>query len=157
MEGNQLRHGIYRHTDRRWAHHRDGMEQPRYFWRPSIAPSGLVFYTGDMFPEWRGNIFVTSLSGQHLSRLVVDRLPFDDCALQDRFRHFRRDLYAVRLKLADDALIPVSRVAGDGQYCCCQAKQLDLQFCHDDFALIECSTRFTCASMNRSVSRFECG
>jgi len=49
-----------------------GMEQPRYFWRPSIAPSGLVFYSGDMFPEWRGNLFVTSLSGQHLSRLVLD-------------------------------------------------------------------------------------
>ena len=49
-----------------------GMEQPRYFWRPSIAPSGLVFYTGNMFPEWRGNIFVTSLAGQHLSRLVLD-------------------------------------------------------------------------------------
>jgi glucose/arabinose dehydrogenase len=50
----------------------EGMEQPRYFWRPSIAPSGLVFYTGNMFPEWRGNIFVTSLAGQHLSRLVLD-------------------------------------------------------------------------------------
>ena len=50
----------------------DGMQQPRYFWRPSIAPSGLMFYTGDMFPEWQGNLFVTSLSGQHISRLVLD-------------------------------------------------------------------------------------
>ena len=50
----------------------DAMEQPRYFWRPSIAPSGLMFYTGDMFPEWQGNLFVTSLSGQHISRLVLD-------------------------------------------------------------------------------------
>ena len=50
----------------------DGMEQPRYFWRPSIAPSGLMFYTGDMFPEWKGNVFVTSLSGQHITRLVLD-------------------------------------------------------------------------------------
>ncbi len=49
-----------------------GMEQPRYFWRPSIAPSGLIFYSGGMFPEWQGNIFVTSLSGQHISRLVLD-------------------------------------------------------------------------------------
>ena len=39
----------------------DGMEQPRYFWRPSIAPSGLMVFTGDMFPEWRGNLFVTAL------------------------------------------------------------------------------------------------
>lgn len=50
----------------------DGMEQPRYFWRPSIAPSGLMFYTGDMFPEWRGNLFVTALAGQHIARLVLD-------------------------------------------------------------------------------------
>lgn len=50
----------------------EGMTQPRYFWRPSIAPSGLMFYSGDMFPEWRGNIFVTSLSGQHIARLVMD-------------------------------------------------------------------------------------
>jgi glucose/arabinose dehydrogenase len=49
-----------------------GMEQPRYFWRPSIAPSGLIFYSGEMFPEWQGNIFVTSLAGQHISRLVLD-------------------------------------------------------------------------------------
>lgn len=50
----------------------DRMEQPRYFWRPSIAPSGLMFYSGDMFPEWRGNLFVTALSGQHIARLVLD-------------------------------------------------------------------------------------
>lgn len=50
----------------------DGLTQPQYFWRPSIAPSGLMFYTGAMFPEWRGNIFVTALSGQHISRLVMD-------------------------------------------------------------------------------------
>jgi glucose/arabinose dehydrogenase len=50
----------------------DSMEQPRYFWSPSIAPSGLMFYTGTMFPEWRGNLFVTALSGQHISRLVLD-------------------------------------------------------------------------------------
>ncbi len=70
---------------------RDGMEQPRYFWRPSIAPSGLVFYTGDMFPEWRGNIFVTSLSGQHLSRLVVDgdRIVAEERLLVDRAQRIR--------------------------------------------------------------------
>lgn len=51
---------------------REGMEQPQYFWRPSIAPSGLVFYDGDLFPEWTNNVFVTALSGQHISRLVLD-------------------------------------------------------------------------------------
>jgi glucose/arabinose dehydrogenase len=49
-----------------------GMEQPRYFWRPSIAPSGLMFHSGKMFPEWQGNIFVTSLAGQHVTRLVLE-------------------------------------------------------------------------------------
>ena len=67
------------------------MEQPRYFWRPSIAPSGLVFYTGSMFPEWRGNIFVTSLAGQHLSRLVLDgdRVVAEERLLVDRAQRIR--------------------------------------------------------------------
>src|SRR5262249_55182193 len=34
-----------------------GMEQPIYYWDPSIAPSGMAFYTGSLFPEWRGNLF----------------------------------------------------------------------------------------------------
>jgi glucose/arabinose dehydrogenase len=68
-----------------------GMEQPRYFWRPSIAPSGLVFYSGDMFPEWRGNLFVTSLSGAHLSRLELDgeRVVAEERLLVDRAQRIR--------------------------------------------------------------------
>lgn len=64
----------------------DGMEQPRYFWRPSIAPSGLMFYNGDMFPEWRDNLFVTSLSGQHIARLVLegDRVVGEERLLLER-------------------------------------------------------------------------
>ena len=49
-----------------------GMEQPVYYWDPSIAPSGMAFYTGDMFPEWSGNLFVGALAGQALHRLVLD-------------------------------------------------------------------------------------
>ena len=52
--------------------HREGMEQPRHFWVPSIGISGLMIYTGDRFPEWQGNIFSGGLSGQQLSRLTVD-------------------------------------------------------------------------------------
>jgi glucose/arabinose dehydrogenase len=48
------------------------MEQPLYYWDPSIAPSGAVFYTGDLFPEWKGNLFVGALAGQALHRLVLD-------------------------------------------------------------------------------------
>ena len=49
-----------------------GMEQPAYYWDPSIAPSGAAFYTGDRFPEWKGNLFVGALAGQALHRLVLD-------------------------------------------------------------------------------------
>jgi aldose sugar dehydrogenase len=49
-----------------------GMEQPVYYWDPSIAPSGMAFYTGSLFPEWKGNLFVGALRGQALHRLVLD-------------------------------------------------------------------------------------
>lgn len=49
-----------------------GMEQPVYYWFPDIAPSGLLFYTGARFPEWKGNLFVGSLAGKALIRLVLD-------------------------------------------------------------------------------------
>jgi aldose sugar dehydrogenase len=49
-----------------------GLEQPIYYWDPSIAPSGMAFYTGDLMPKWRGNLFVGALAGQHLARLVLD-------------------------------------------------------------------------------------
>lgn len=48
-----------------------GMEQPVYYWDPVIAPSGMVFYTGDRVPEWELNLFVTSLRQTHLVRLVI--------------------------------------------------------------------------------------
>ena len=49
-----------------------GVEQPIYFWVPSIAPSGMAFYTGNLFPDWRGNLFVGAMAGEHLVRLVLD-------------------------------------------------------------------------------------
>lgn len=52
--------------------HRDGMEQPVHFWVPSIATSGLLIYTGDIFPEWKGNIFVGGLTGTQIARLTMD-------------------------------------------------------------------------------------
>jgi len=48
-----------------------GMEQPIKYWVPSIAPSGMAFYTGDLFPSWRGSLFVGALAGQILVRLEV--------------------------------------------------------------------------------------
>ena len=49
-----------------------GMAQPLYYWVPSIAPSGMAFYTGDRFPKWRGNLFVGALRDRMLVRLVLD-------------------------------------------------------------------------------------
>jgi glucose/arabinose dehydrogenase len=52
--------------------HKEGMEQPVKYWVPSIAPSGMAFYTGDLFPAWRGNLFVGALAGQMLVRLDLN-------------------------------------------------------------------------------------
>ncbi len=52
--------------------HKEGMEQPVWQWTPSIAPSGMAFYAGDLFPAWRGHLFVGALAGKMLVRLEVD-------------------------------------------------------------------------------------
>ena len=49
-----------------------GIEPPVHYWVPSIATSGLLFYTGERFPQWRGNAFVGGLAAQQLSRLELD-------------------------------------------------------------------------------------
>jgi len=51
---------------------KEGMAQPVYKWVPSIAPSGMTFYTGDAFPEWQGDLFVGSLKFGLLVRLTLD-------------------------------------------------------------------------------------
>ena len=48
-----------------------GLEQPIYYWKPSIAPSGMTFLTSDIYPEWKGSLFVGSLVFQYLERLVI--------------------------------------------------------------------------------------
>jgi aldose sugar dehydrogenase len=50
---------------------KEGMEQPLHYWDPSIAPSGMAFYTGELFPAWKGNLFVGALAGQMLVRLEL--------------------------------------------------------------------------------------
>lgn len=54
------------------ATHGEGLEQPIWFWDPSIAPSGLTFYTGDGFANWQGDAFVGALAGSMLVRLEVE-------------------------------------------------------------------------------------
>jgi len=50
---------------------REGMEQPIAYYTPTIAPSGMVFYTGDKYPGWKNNLFVSALAGQQLRRLEI--------------------------------------------------------------------------------------
>ena len=52
--------------------HKEGMAQPIHYWVPSIAPSGMAFYTGDAFPDWQGDLFVGALVQEHLARLELD-------------------------------------------------------------------------------------
>lgn len=52
--------------------HQEGLEQPLYLWVPSIAPSGMAFYTGDDFPQWQGDLFIGSLKFSQLVRLELD-------------------------------------------------------------------------------------
>ena len=59
--GRQLHASVYK----------EGMEQPIQFWTPVIAPSGLMVYTGDKFPAWRGSIFIGGLTGHQLTRLPL--------------------------------------------------------------------------------------
>jgi hypothetical protein len=63
-----------------------GVEEPIYFWYPDIAPSGMLFYTGDKFPEWKGNLFIGALEGQALVRLVLngDHVVAEERLLTDR-------------------------------------------------------------------------
>ena len=49
-----------------------GLEQPIYYWNPSIAPSAAIFYSGNLFPDWKGNLLVSALAGEALHRLVLN-------------------------------------------------------------------------------------
>lgn len=51
---------------------KEGMEQPLYYWIPSIAPSGMAFVTSDRYPFWKGHLLVGSLSFQYLELLKLD-------------------------------------------------------------------------------------
>lgn len=50
----------------------EGMVDPKLVWTPSIAPSGLVYYTGDRYPDWKGNLFSGNLAGSQIRRIVLD-------------------------------------------------------------------------------------
>ena len=74
--------------------HKEGMEQPLHKWVPSIAIAGMTFYTGDKFPEWKGNLLVSALRGQTLARLVLDgnKITHEERLLQEEVGERLRDV-----------------------------------------------------------------
>jgi glucose/arabinose dehydrogenase len=70
---------------------KEGMEQAVYYWVPSIATSGLAFYEGDLFPDWKGNAFVGGLAGTQVARLVFDgdTVIAEETLLEDQGKRIR--------------------------------------------------------------------
>ena len=70
---------------------KEGMEPAVYYWVPSIATSGLAVYTGDMFPDWKGNAFVGGLAGMQIQRLVFkgNEVVASEALLEDQGKRIR--------------------------------------------------------------------
>ncbi len=70
---------------------KDGMEQPVYYWDPVIAPSGLAFYDANLFPAWKGSLFIGGLSSTKLVRLTLDgdKVVGEEWLLQDLKQRLR--------------------------------------------------------------------
>ncbi|MBC7904755.1 MAG: PQQ-dependent sugar dehydrogenase [Gemmatimonadaceae bacterium] len=68
-----------------------GMEQPVYYWDPVISPSGMTFYNSDVIAEWKNNLFISSLSGTHVIRLVIrnNKVVGEERLLADQGERFR--------------------------------------------------------------------
>jgi glucose/arabinose dehydrogenase len=93
-----------------------GMEQPLWYWVPSIAPSGMAFYTGDLVPAWKGNIFVGALRGELLVRLERDgdRITREERLLQqlhERIRDVRMGPDGALWLLTDNSAGRILRLA----------------------------------------------
>jgi aldose sugar dehydrogenase len=94
---------------------KSGMEQPIFYWDPSIAPSGMAFYTGDKVPAWRGNLFVGALAGTALVRLSLDgeRITGEERLLKglnERIRDVRQGPDGLLYIITDDAKGQVLRI-----------------------------------------------
>ncbi|MFL5071444.1 MAG: PQQ-dependent sugar dehydrogenase [Xanthobacteraceae bacterium] len=95
--------------------HKAGMEQPIKYWVPSIAPSGMAFYTGDLFTSWRGNLFVGALAAHMLVRLELEgeKVTKEERLLQDlreRIRDVRQGPDGALWLLTDSASGRILRV-----------------------------------------------
>jgi glucose/arabinose dehydrogenase len=105
--GKTIGQGITQHA---------GMEQPVYYWDPVIAPSGMIFYSGDLFPAWKGSVFVGGMKDKKLVRLVMkdDRVVGEEWLLQDfgqRVRDVRQGPDGAIYILTDEENGVVARIA----------------------------------------------
>lgn len=71
----------------------EGMEQPLTYWRPSIAPSGMMLYSGKKFKEWKDSFFISALSGKILSRLTLNNGKVEEEILLKDFNERLRNVY----------------------------------------------------------------
>jgi glucose/arabinose dehydrogenase len=95
------------------------MEQPVKYWVPSIAPSGMAFYQGALFPKWKGSLFAGALAGQMLVRLSLDgdRVTGEERLLQnlgERIRDVREGPDGALWLLTDSGNGRLLRVAPAG-------------------------------------------
>jgi glucose/arabinose dehydrogenase len=96
---------------------KDGLEQPVYFWTPSVAFSGMTFYTGDKLPAWKNSIFAGGLSGMQLVRLELSedgRVIGEEKLLRERckrIRDVRQGPDGLIYVLTDDANGEILRLA----------------------------------------------
>jgi aldose sugar dehydrogenase len=94
--------------------HKAGMAQPLYKWVPSIAPSGMAFYTGDAYPSWKGSLFVGALKFQTLVRLSLDgdKIAKEERLLEGigRVRDVRQGPDGLLYILAGDKLLQLQAV-----------------------------------------------
>jgi glucose/arabinose dehydrogenase len=89
-----------------------GLEQPVYFWNPSIAPSGLLFYTGDKLPGWKNSVFIGGLSGMQVVRLELNkagRVTGEEKLFRDQCRRMRD------IRQGPDGLIYIVTDEADGE------------------------------------------
>lgn len=70
---------------------KEGLEQPVYYWDPVLSPSGMCFYTGDLIPEWKNNLFISGLNSNHIARLKIkdNKVVAEERLLTDENQRFR--------------------------------------------------------------------
>jgi glucose/arabinose dehydrogenase len=71
--------------------HKEGMEQPVYYWDPSEDPAGMAFYQGNLFPQWKNSLFVAMMNGKMLDRLALssDKIVAEEGLLAEMNTRFR--------------------------------------------------------------------